>query len=195
LSWKKIWIASVLLSALAPWARAQAWGIGGSVGWVNDVGNDFRLSEFNPSEVTGWVDYRFEKHSLLRFTYGSMRTQQGDNATITVPEDGGPPEIRELKERINYGTLGVSYLLWEGFFTSGLFGGIGGYHFKPDAVPPGFEGPHDVTQTVFGWHFGSEAIFRVYKNVSLVARLTYHNVLTHPHRQFVNVGGGVVARF
>ena len=195
MSSKKIWIASVLLAALAPWARAQPFGIGGSAGWVNDVSNNFQLNEFNPSEVTGWIDYRIEKHSLLRFTYGSMRTRQSDDATITVPEDGGPPETRALKERINYATLGVSYLLWEGFFTSGLFGGIGGYHLKPDAVPPGFEGPHDVTETVFGWHFGSEAIFRVYKNVSLVARLTYHNVSAHPHRQFVNVDGGVVARF
>lgn len=187
-------IGSILLAALAPCARAQKFGIGGSVGLVNDVSDELTLDGFEHSEVTGWIDYQFEKRSLLRLTYGSMRTQQSGNATITVPEDSGTV-TRDLKERVNYWTLGVSYLLFEGFFTSGLFAGIGGYHIKPDVVPPGFEGPHDLNETVFGWHAGSEAIFKVFKNVGLVGRLTYHNVSAHPHRQWLNVDAGVVARF
>ena len=114
-----------------------------------------------------------------------MRTQVSNRATVPVPDE--PDTL--LKERISYYTLGATYLFSDGFFTSGLLGGIGGYHVKPDAPGP------DLTETVFGWHAGSEAIFQVYKNFSLVVRLTYHNVSAHPHRQFVNFDGGLVARF
>lgn len=194
---KNLLIGAILLAALAPSARAQAFGAGGSVGLVNDVGDEFTLDGFKHSEVAGWVDYRFEKSALLRLTYGSMRTRQSHAASITVPGTGDPtiPVTRPLKERVEYLTIGASYLLWEGFFTSGLFAGIGGYHIRPDAVPPDFTGTVDRKETVVGWHAGSEAVFRIYKNVSLVGRLTYHNVSAHPHRQWVNVDGGVAARF
>jgi hypothetical protein len=193
-------IAAILLAALAPFVHAQVFGVGGSVGLVNDVGNEFTLDRFKHSEVTGWVDYRLEKSSLLRLTYGSMRTQQTGQATITVPGPGatGDPAIpvtRPLKERVEYLTIGVSYLLWEGFFTSGLFAGIGGYHIRPDEVPPDFTGAVDRKETVVGWHVGSEAVLRLYKNLGLVGRVTYHNVSAHPHRQWVNVDAGVAARF
>jgi hypothetical protein len=190
-------IGAILLAALAPSARAQVFGVGGSVGLVNDVGDDFTLNGFKHSEVAGWVDYRFEKSSLLRLTFGSMRTRQSHGASIIVPAtgDSGTPVTRALKERVEYLSLGVSYLLWEGFFTSGLFAGVGGYHIRPDAVPTDFTGLADRKETVVGWHAGSEAMFRVYKNLSLVGRLTYHNVSAHPHRQWVNVDAGVAARF
>jgi hypothetical protein len=190
-------IVGILLATLAPFARAQVFGVGGSVGLVNDVGDDFTLDGFKRSEVTGWVDYRFEKSSLLRLTYGSMRTRQSHGATITVPGPGGNGDsvTQPLRERVEYLTLGVSYLIWEGFFTSGLFAGIGGYHLRPDQVPPDFTGAVDRKETVVGWHAGSEAMFRIYKNLSLVGRLTYHNVSAHPHRQWVNVDAGVAARF
>ena len=38
------------------------------------------------------------------------------------------------KERINYLTADVSYVYWEGFYTGGLFAGVGGYSFKPQPV-------------------------------------------------------------
>lgn len=183
-------MASVLIAGLASVAAAQTFGIGASLGWANDTGNDFG---FRHGDVNGWIDYRFEEHALLRLTYGSMRTQQSGGATIEVPV-GDTSETRELKERVNYYTLGVSYLFSEGFFTSGLFAGLGGYQIRPDALPVGFVGP-DVKETAFGWHVGSEAIFRVVRNLGLVARATYHNVSAHPHRQFLTLNAGVVARF
>ncbi|MEP6993586.1 MAG: outer membrane beta-barrel protein [Acidobacteriota bacterium] len=185
MTWKPMLVGSIVWAALSPLASAQNFGVGVSGGWVNDVGQDFHLNNFNPSEVTGWADYRFEDNALLRFTCGSMRTQVSDRGTVAVPGE----EDRESKERIQYYTLGVTYLFSEGFFTSGLLGGIGGYHVKPDAPGP------DVTETAFGWHLGTEAIFKVYKNFGVVARLTYHNVSAHPHRQFVNLDAGVLARF
>jgi hypothetical protein len=193
-------VGAILLAGLAPSARAQVFGVGGSVGLVNDVGDEFTLNGFKHSEVTGWVDYRFEKSSLLRLTYGSVRTRQSHGATINTFEPGGTgepsvPVTRPLKERVEYLSLGVSYLIWEGFFTSGLFAGVGGYHIRPDGVPTDFTGLTDRKETVVGWHAGSEAMFRIYKNLSLVGRLTYHNVSAHPHRQWVNVDAGVAARF
>ena len=89
----------------------------------------------------------------------------------------------------------MSYLFFEGFFTSGLFAGIGGYGIRPDAVPPAAEPYADRDETVFGWHAGADGEFKIAKNVGLVIRLTYHNISAHPHRQFVNADGGVVARF
>jgi hypothetical protein len=189
---KALWMTAFLSAALASRAHAQAVGVGASFGWVNDVSHDF--GSFDPSDVNGWIDYRFEKSALLRLTFGSMRTGQA-NSEKTVELPDGPLAVPEIRERVNYLTLGTSYLYVEGFFTSGVFGGIGGYHLKPDSVAPPFDAVADQKETVFGWHFGAEAFFRTFRNVSLVARVTYHNVSAHPHRQWVNVNGGIVARF
>ena len=43
--------------------------------------------------------------------------------------------LPELEESVRYGIVSVSYLFWEGYFTSGLFAGIGGYGMRPDPVP------------------------------------------------------------
>lgn len=191
---KTILAGAIAWAALAAAARAQSFGVGGSVGLVNDISVDPQFDKFNHSEVTGWIDYRFEKNSLLRVTYGSMRTKQTHSeATVDTPD--GPLAVPRIKERVGYVTIGASYLFSEGFFTSGLFGGIGGYGIHPDTVPPPYDVVADRKETVFGWHFGSEAIFRAYKNVSIALRLTYHNVAAHPHRQFVNADTGLVVRF
>jgi hypothetical protein len=191
-------LLTVVFVCVAAAAAAQttgdinAFGVGASFGWVNDVSHDF--GSFDPSDVNGWIDYRFEKRSLLRLTFGSMHTGQA-NSEKTVETPDGTLAVPEIKERVNYLTIGTSYLFAEGWFTSGVFGGIGGYHLKPDTVAPPFDAVADQKETVFGWHFGAEAFFRAFKNVAIVARATYHNVSAHPHRQWVNLTGGVVARF
>lgn len=174
--------------------RAQNIGVGATVGLVDDITTDFSSGSFKHSDVNGWVDYRFEKSSLLRLTFGSMRiAQTHSESTVDTPD--GPVAVPLIKERVGYVTVGASYLFWEGWFTSGIFGGIGGYHFKPDEVSPPFTEFADQKQTVFGWHFGTEAIFRVYSSAGIVLRLTYHNVSATPHRQFLNANTGVVIRF
>jgi hypothetical protein len=100
-----------------------------------------------------------------------------------------------MKEQVGYITVGASYYFLETYFDSGIFGGIGGYTIRPEAAPPGFGAYADRKETVFGWHLGTEAVFRVYKNAGLVLRLTYHNISAHPHRQFLNADIGVQARF
>lgn len=175
-------------------ARAQSFGLGISLGLPNDVGNEVRVGNFDHSEVTGWVDYRLEPSTLLRLTYGNMRTQQARSQSV-IQTPTGPLTLPEFKERIEYGTLGVSYLFWEGFYTSGIFAGVGVYGIRPDSVAPEIEPYADDRETVFGWHAGLDGEFRLFEHLSLALRLTYHNVTAHPHRQFLNADAGFVTRF
>jgi hypothetical protein len=201
LIWKKTLLVSAAIAALALPAGAQAFGgqtfgLGGSVGLVDNVGNGV-TDGFKHSEVTGWLDYQFEKAALLRLTFGSMRTQQTNaGQTVSAPGGGLITVPDQFKERINYATVGVSYLWFEGFFTSGLIGGIGAYHFIPDTLPPEYAAYADQNGTFFGFHLGTEAIFRVFKNTFIVGRLTYHQILAQPKtRQFLNADVGAEFRF
>ncbi len=192
---RTVLVAGVALAAgLARPMLAQRFGVGGSAGIVNDVSSDTEFSGFKWGEATGWFDYKIEDSTLLRLTYGSMWTQQSKSGATVITPDGNLT-LPEMDERVGYGIVSVSYLLWEGFFTSGLFAGIGGYGIRPDVVPEAAEPYADRDETVFGWHAGADGEFRVWKSLAFVIRLTYHNVSAHPHRQFVNADGGVVWRF
>lgn len=181
-------------AGLAASARAQNFGLGISVGLPNDVGDEVRIDNFDHSEVTGWFDYRIEPSTLLRLTYGNMRTQQARSQNV-IETPTGPFTLPEFKERIEYGTVAVSYLFWEGFYTSGIFAGVGAYGIQPDSVAPEIAAYADEHETVFGWHAGLDGDFRLFQRLSLVLRLTYHNIAAHPHRQFLNADAGLVARF
>ena len=181
-------------ACLAVSAGAQTFGLGITVGLPNDVGTKVRIDNFDHSEVTGWFDYRLESSTLFRLTYGNMRTQQArSQSTIQTPT--GPLVLPEFKERIEYGTMSLSYLFWEGFYTSGIFAGVGAYAIRPDAVASEIAEYADERETVFGWHVGLDGEFRLVRKLSLVLRLTYHNITAHPHRQFLNADAGFVARF
>jgi Outer membrane protein beta-barrel domain len=181
-------------AGLSAAAGAQTFGIGGAAGIVNDVDSDVEFSGFKWGDANGWFEYRMEKNTMLRLMYGSMWTQQSKSQDV-VETPGGPVTLPELEENVRYGTVSVSYLFWEGFFTSGLFAGIGGYGMRPDPVPAGLEAYADRDETVFGWHAGVDGEFQVTKQVGVVLRFTYHNVSAHPHRQFVTADGGAVFRF
>jgi hypothetical protein len=200
---KTVLAASLLGAAVAARGVAQTvptWGIGAAAGWVNDVGNGhaFHLDRFKKSELSAWVDYKIEAKTLLRVTFGTLRTA-GSNSGGNVPVDvDGSPGVLALpayKERIEYGTIGASYLFFESFYTAGLFGGLGGYHVKPDMISPEALPFRDRDETVFGWHAGVDGEVRIVQHLGLVARLTYHNFSAHPHRQFFNANAGLVGRF
>lgn len=198
LTWKKGLLASLALVVLASPARAQGppqmFGLGGTYGSVNDVTHSFAIDGFKPSEWTVFFDYRMEQAMLLRFTFGSMWTEQSlVGQTVTTPS--GPVFVPTAKEHVNYITMDASYLYAEGFYTGGIFGGIGGYQYNPEAMPPGFEQFQDPSQKYFGLNVGVDGEFRVTKNVGIVLRLTYHYLFTNPQRQFFNADAGVVGRF
>lgn len=194
LTWKRWLLCSLAAAALAAPARAQSFGLGATYGSVNDVSHSFSLDGFKPSEYTVFFDYRMEHTTLLRLTYGSMWTAQSQ-AGDTVTTSEGEATVPGAKERINYITADVSYLFWEGFYTGGLFGGIGGYQINPQPMPPEFAAYQDPNQKVFGFNFGVDGEFRVLKNLAVVLRFTYHNVSASPRRQFFNADAGFVGRF
>ena len=173
---------------------AQSFGIGGTAGIVNDVGGDVEFSGFKWGDANGWFEYKLEKWTAFRLTYGNMWTQQSKSDSVQTTPDG-PVTVPELKESVRYGIVSVSYNFWEGFFTSGLFAGIGGYGMRPSEVPADFESFADPKETVFGWHAGVDGEFQVSRQVGIVIRFTYHNVAAHPHRQFVTADGGGIFRF
>ena len=173
---------------------AQSFGIGGAAGIVNDVSGDVEFSGFKWGDANGFFEYKIEKSTVFRATYGSMWTQQSKSESVVTTPDG-PVTLPEMNESVRYGIVSVSYLVWQGYFTSGLFAGIGGYGIRPAAVPVDLEPYADPEETVFGWHAGVDGEFQVSRQVGVVLRFTYHNVSAHPHRQFVTADGGAVFRF
>nr|MDQ5873736.1 hypothetical protein [Acidobacteriota bacterium] len=59
-------LSIVFLAAgtLAASVSAEDWGVGASIGLVNDVEKRFRLDEFDPGDFNGWVDFRLEEHVI-----------------------------------------------------------------------------------------------------------------------------------
>ena len=185
--------AGVLLTCAA--ARAQGWGVGASAGLVNNIDSRFQLDEFRSQDVNAWVQYEIEEKVVLRGMFGSLRSS-GSQAGTTPSIPGSPTApLPDLTNRINYGTLGVSYDFWEGTYTSGLFAGIGGYRIKPEAVEPALVGFQDVRETVFGWHVGADAAFQVASRLSVLARLTVHKIKSAEGHSILTANAGLVYRF
>lgn len=187
-------IAFVAAGALSACAGAEDWGIGASLGLVNDVERRIRLDEFDPSDVNVWVDFRLEDHVVLRGTFGSMETN-GDNAGRIVELDGEDVVLPELEVEIDYATVGVSYQFWEGDYTSGIFGGIGGYKVNPEPSPEDITNLRDFHETVFGWHVGLDGDLRVLARLSIVGRITFHKIRSETGRSLLTANAGAVFRF
>jgi hypothetical protein len=189
-------LAIVLFSAAvfsAP-VRAQDWSVGASIGLTNDVNHRVRVSGFDPSDASAWVDFQLEERALLRGTIGSIKTK-GSNAGLLADIDGEEVELPDLKARIDYVNVGVSYQFWEGDYTSGIFGGIGGYKIDPERVAPEFEGFEDPEETVFGLHVGIDGDLRVISRLSLVGRITLHKIFSERNRLLLTANAGLAFRF
>jgi hypothetical protein len=154
-----IGLASVLGLAAAS-GIAQDWSVGATYGAVNDVAGGLRLGNFHPHDASGWADYRLEPHVLLRASYVTMQATNADAERLGI----------------NAVTLGVSYTAFEGFYTSGFFAGIGGYHIRTRATSTALTTSTDQKETAFGFHAGVDGDFKIVKHVSAVGRLTFHGV-------------------
>lgn len=189
-TWKWQILGGIAALAVAAPLSAQMFGIGATYGSVNDISHSFKLEGFKPSEYTVFFDYRMDHATLLRMTYGSMWTQQA-----LVGQTINGVYVPTAKEHVNYITADASYLFGQDFYTGGIFGGIGGYEYRPDPMPPGFEAYQDPGKKYFGFNLGVDGEFRVTKHVGIVLRLTYHNISADPRRQFFNADAGLVGRF
>lgn len=191
---KKPPLLLAFLAISASPAFAQDWGVGASIGLANDVEHRIRLHKFDPRDVHAWIDFALEERVLLRGTLGSIKTT-GSNAGLLADIDGDEVVLPDLKVRIDYMTIGASYQYWEGDFTSGIFGGIGGYKIDPDRVEPEFEGFEDPEETVFGFHAGVDGDLRVISHLSIVGRITYHKIFSDTNRSMLIASVGAAFRF
>ena len=187
-----LWL--VFLAISTPPVLAQDWGVGASIGLANDVEHRIRLHGFDPRDVNAWVDFALEERVLLRGTLGSIKTA-GTNAGLLVEIDGEEVELPDLEVRIDYMTIATSYQFWEGDFTSGIFGGIGGYKFDPERVDPEFEDFQDAEETVFGFHAGVDGDLRLISHLSIVGRLTFHKIFSDVNRSMLTANVGAAFRF
>jgi len=191
---KILGIAVALVGILAVPALAEDWAVGASLGVVNDVERSFRLDEFHPRDGNAWVDFRLEERVILRGTFGSMKVN-GDNAGRGGVVGGNAVVLPDLRTRMDYATVGVSYQFWEGDYTSGVFGGIGGYKVNPDPSPQDITNFRDRNETVLGWHFGVDGDLRVLTRLSIVGRITFHYVVSESKRSLLAANIGAAYRF
>jgi len=195
ISSKRFWLAATMaLLACGP-VLGQGWGVGASAGLVNDVDKKFRLDEFRRHDVNAWVQFEIEEKVQLRAMFGSLKVHGANAGTTPVVDGTTRPPLPDLTDRINYGTLGASYEFWEGDYTSGLFGGIGGYRIEPEAVAPELETFRDKRETVFGLHVGVEGSVRVVSRLSVLARLTFHKIYSDAGRSLLTANAGLAYRF
>jgi Outer membrane protein beta-barrel domain len=189
---KSMTLGLLVFATLAGAMAAEDWGIGVSIGIVSDVEDRFRLDEFGNQDVNAWVDFRLDDQVILRGMFGSLKVK-GENAGLLA---GVPPApLPDLDSRIDYATIGVSYQFWEGDYTSGLFGGIGGYRINPDPAPDEITDFRDPREKAFGWHLGVDADLRVLSRISIVGRLTFHKIESEFERSIVTANAGAVYRF
>ena len=191
---KVLGIAVAIAAIRAVPVLAEDWAVGASLGVVNDVERSFRLDDFHPRDGNAWVDFRLEDRVILRGTFGSMKVN-GDNAGRNAGVGGGAVILPDLRTRIDYATVGASYQFWEGDYTSGIFGGIGGYKINPDPSPQDITNFRDRNETVLGWHFGVDGDLRVLSRLSIVGRITYHYVVSESKRSLLAANIGAAFRF
>jgi hypothetical protein len=184
-----------LAAAVAPIAAAQSWGVGASAGVVSDIEKRFRLDDFKTNDYAAWVEYRLEDRVVVRGTFGSLKVRGAHSGeTIEIP---GTQAITlpEFRTRMDYLTVGTAYEFWEGDYTSGIFGGIGGYKIRPQSAPPEAASFRDPSETAFGWHIGVDGDFRIISRLSVVGRITFHNVRSETARDILSASAGLVYRF
>ncbi len=184
----RVLLWSILAALLAPLpARAEDWGLGASLGALNDVSHRFKIQEFHARDLNAWIEFQLEEHVQLRGTYGSLRT----------PAGSADETAQGLKSHIDYATIGVSYEFVEGQsdYTSGLFAGFGGYRVRPDTAPAGLEALADRAETVFGWHAGVDGSIRVISRLSAVGRITAHRFRSSGGRTLLTANAGLLFRF
>lgn len=186
----------ILATIVATPLAGEDWGVGATVGLVNDIEEDFHLDAFDTDDVNAWVEFRLDEQVVVRGTIGSLKVP-GENAGLLAEVIPGAELVRlpDLETRMDYVTVGASYQFWEGDYTSGLFGGIGGYRVDPDPAPAGIADFRDPRETAFGWHLGVDADLRVLSRLSFVARLTYHRVESEFGRSLLAANAGAVFRF
>jgi hypothetical protein len=195
---RSIGVAFLILfafSAGAARAQSNVFGVGASGGIVDAAEREFRFNEFHRSDVNAWLEYALEEQVVLRATLGRINVA-AHNAGQSVHAGGvlllAPDDLRD---RIDYGLVSVSYDFVESAWKSGLFGGLGIYRVRP-GNPGGVLAPAaDAAETVWGLHVGLDAQVTVWRRLAVLGRVTVHVPQTSPHRVLVAADAGLGYRF
>ncbi len=174
---------------------AQRFGVGATIGVVNDISDKFHVDEFKPRDLNAWLDYEVQEKVIVRATLGRLRMKGLNAGQVVMPPSGSPITLPDLTNHVDYGTLGVSYEFAEGAYTSGIFAGLGGYKIIPDAVDEAIANYRDPHETVFGWHGGVDGGVQLISHLSLMIRVTYHNIRSSSGRSLLTANGGLMYRF
>jgi hypothetical protein len=190
-----LFLGGLLLAAAGEAQSLGSLGIGAVVGYANSVDQQFRLDQFHPYDHAVWLQYRTWEDVDIRATFGQMKVA-GHNAGQAFADSGGATEtLPDLKSRIDYGTLTAAYMFGEEGWSSGLFGGVGAYRIRPLATSPGLDAFRDPSETVWGLNFGVETHVRIWRQLAGVARVEMHLPQSHPKRQIVGAGVGLLYHF
>ncbi len=171
---------------------AQSFGVGATIGVVNDVSERFHVEEFKPRDLNAWVDYEVHEKVIVRATLGTLR-MKGVNAgqVVTPPSGSSSVTLPDLTNHVDYATLEFA----EGGFTSGLFAGFGGYKIVPDAADAAIANYRDPHETAFGLHGGVDGGVQLVSRLTLMICLTYHNIRSSSGRSLLTANTGLMYRF
>ncbi len=182
-------------ASAAPAGGLSPWGVGGSLGLANPVEHEFKIDQFKGGDANLWVQYELEEKVVLRATVGSL-IAKGFYAGRTVSlGNGSLATAPDLKSRVDYGVVSVSYDFRESAWTSGLFAGLGVYRIRPESVAPEFAPYQDRREKVWGAHVGVDTDVRLWKTLSLLGRITLHFPQSEKRREILIAGAGLLYRF
>jgi hypothetical protein len=123
----------------------------------------------------------------------------GDNVgqEITPPQGSPVPPflMPAYRDRLQFVSLDVSYLLTQGPLTTGFFAGIGGYGIRPEEVSPEFDPFRDQRERVIGIQVGVDGDLHIYRGFSLVGRATYHAIFSDTKRSLLVTSVGTAFKF
>ena len=175
---------ALLLSVAAP-AAAQYFAVGGGGGAIADVGTNVVDNGF--SHFGG---YGFFEVSLERYGSQSQVLLQARGQFVTLP--GGAPGAPDI--RVNSGLAIVTYRFREEWWEAGVLGGLGVLDVSPNA-PGTDQVAADPAQTVFGWCFGVQSLFRITPRFDFRVEASYDVPKTQLDHKFFFLTGGFGYRF
>jgi hypothetical protein len=192
-----LWL--LLLGAASP-SLAQQFAVGASYGWFNDVEDGFHLDDFHSPAWEGWVQAKLGDEIVLRLTYGHMRVLGDNVGKVITPPPGSPVPPGSLvmppyRDRLQFVSLDVSYLLTQGPLVTGIFAGVGGYGIRPEEVSPDLDPFRDQRERVVGLQFGVDGDLHIYRGFSLVGRATYHAIFSEGKRSLLVTSVGTAFKF
>lgn len=154
-----ILVALIVAGAFVParTASAQAFGVGGGGSLAADLGSDVVDNSFK-----NWGGFVFGELSL-----GRPEVRQDGVFQLRLSYTSLPGGAQDAPSLDVWSGLGLVYYRFrDTWWEVGFFGGVGLFRVLPKSLLPG-QVPADPTQTVVGFAFGTQTVFRVSRRFDL----------------------------